>query len=161
MAFWLITLHPGKSLSTTTRFSWFAWRGALVWSPRAWWCVGFFLQHQTLGSEGPTLWVLLWSLCQPPTFTSGLLFPAIYALASRGSIGQMPCSIFVVYFAKCGHHLRFWSMRDLMDVFLSVKSRNKRPEIVSPANETIEVVLGKWATIRICWNQYLLHSRLR
>nr|XP_019825383.1 PREDICTED: interleukin-1 receptor type 1-like [Bos indicus]XP_019825384.1 PREDICTED: interleukin-1 receptor type 1-like [Bos indicus]XP_019825385.1 PREDICTED: interleukin-1 receptor type 1-like [Bos indicus]XP_019825386.1 PREDICTED: interleukin-1 receptor type 1-like [Bos indicus] len=30
------------------------------------------------------------------------------------------------------------------------KSRNTKPEIVSPANETMEVVLGKWATIRIC-----------
>ncbi|XP_029088477.1 interleukin-1 receptor type 1-like isoform X3 [Monodon monoceros] len=60
----------------------------------------------------------------------------------------MPC-IFLVYFAKCGHHLRFWSMRDLMDVFLPVKSRNKRPEIVSPANETIEVVLGSWLQL-IC-----------
>jgi len=35
-------------------------------------------------------------------------------------------------------------------VFLSEKSRNTKPEIVSPANETMEVVLGKWATIRIC-----------
>ncbi|KAB0393112.1 hypothetical protein E2I00_004367, partial [Balaenoptera physalus] len=37
----------------------------------------------------------------------------------------------------------------VIELITLVKSRNKRPEIVSPANETIEVVLGSWLQL-IC-----------
>lgn len=41
------------------------------------------------------------------------------------------------------------SLRSPVDVFLSEESRPMRPVIVSPANETMEVVLGKWPQIRM------------
>lgn len=41
-----------------------------------------------------------------------------------------------------------------MDVFLSEENKPTRPVIVSPANETMEVNLGKWASVRVCWNRF-------
>lgn len=52
-------------------------------------------------------------------------------------------------------------LTNFMDVFLSEENKSTRPVIVSPANETIEVDLGKWAPVRICWNQFFLNVRVR
>lgn len=46
--------------------------------------------------------------------------------------------------------LIYMRLRSPVDVFLSEENRPMRPVIVSPVNETMEVVLGKWPQIRVC-----------
>lgn len=92
--------------------------------------------------------ILLW----PPTFTSCLLSAALYDLVTEGTIRQMLCGIFGVFCQLLSslEILIYKRMRSPVDAFLSVKHRITTPEIVSPANETMEVILGKWAPSRIC-----------
>ncbi|XP_061067348.1 interleukin-1 receptor type 1 isoform X2 [Eubalaena glacialis] len=57
--------------------------------------------------------------------------------------GHYTCHAFYTHLGKQYHVSR------VIELITLVKSRNKRPEIVSPANETIEVVLGSWLQL-IC-----------
>ncbi|KAM9053591.1 interleukin-1 receptor type 1 isoform 2-T3 [Megaptera novaeangliae] len=51
--------------------------------------------------------------------------------------------------ASYAHLGKQYRVSRVIELITLVKSRNKRPEIVSPANETIEVVLGSWLQL-IC-----------